>query len=92
MLLPLKDTLLMIVWAVALVRRSVEWRGNRMRIEAGSRLVPLGVARFRLREMTVANRVVVSPMDMYSAKDGVPNDFHLVHYGSRATGGAGGGG
>jgi anthraniloyl-CoA monooxygenase len=44
---------------------------------------------FRLREMVVANRVVVSPMDMYSAKDGVPNDFHLVHYGSRATGGAG---
>ncbi len=44
---------------------------------------------FRLREMTIANRVVVSPMDMYSAKDGVPNDFHLVHYGSRATGGAG---
>ncbi|MBF9194721.1 bifunctional salicylyl-CoA 5-hydroxylase/oxidoreductase [Microvirga terrestris] len=44
---------------------------------------------FRLRDMTFANRVVVSPMDMYSAKDGVPNDFHLVHYGSRATGGAG---
>jgi anthraniloyl-CoA monooxygenase len=44
---------------------------------------------FRLREMTIANRVVVSPMDMYSAKDGVPNDFHLVHYGSRASGGAG---
>lgn len=44
---------------------------------------------FRLREMVVANRVVVSPMDMYSAKDGVPGDFHLVHYGSRATGGAG---
>jgi anthraniloyl-CoA monooxygenase len=44
---------------------------------------------FRLREMTVANRVVVSPMDMYSAKDGVPGDFHLVHYGARATGGAG---
>jgi anthraniloyl-CoA monooxygenase len=44
---------------------------------------------FRLREMVVANRVVVSPMDMYSAKDGVPGDFHLVHYGARATGGAG---
>jgi anthraniloyl-CoA monooxygenase len=44
---------------------------------------------FRLRDMTVANRVVVSPMDMYSAKDGVPGDFHLVHYGARATGGAG---
>ena len=44
---------------------------------------------FRLREMIVPNRVVVSPMDMYSAKDGVPGDFHLVHYGSRAMGGAG---
>ncbi|EIM28172.1 bifunctional salicylyl-CoA 5-hydroxylase/oxidoreductase [Microvirga lotononidis] len=44
---------------------------------------------FRLRDMTVANRVVVSPMDMYSAKDGVPGDFHLVHYGARAMGGAG---
>jgi anthraniloyl-CoA monooxygenase len=44
---------------------------------------------FRLREMTIANRAVVSPMCMYSAKEGVPNDFHLVHYGSRALGGAG---
>jgi len=44
---------------------------------------------FRLRGMTVENRVVVSPMDMYCATDGVPNDFHLVHYGSRAMGGAG---
>jgi len=44
---------------------------------------------FRLRDMIVSNRVVVSPMDMYSAKDGVPGDFHLVHYGSRAMGGAG---
>jgi anthraniloyl-CoA monooxygenase len=44
---------------------------------------------FRLREMEVANRVVVSPMCMYSAQEGVPGDFHLVHYGSRAIGGAG---
>jgi anthraniloyl-CoA monooxygenase len=43
----------------------------------------------RLRGMTLANRAVVSPMCMYSAKEGVPNDFHLVHYGSRALGGAG---
>ncbi|WNV77064.1 bifunctional salicylyl-CoA 5-hydroxylase/oxidoreductase [Geodermatophilus sp. DSM 44513] len=35
------------------------------------------------------NRVVLSPMDMYSAQDGVPNDFHLVHLGSKALGGAG---
>jgi len=44
---------------------------------------------FKLREMTVPNRVVVSPMDMYTAHDGTPNDFHLVHLGSRALGGAG---
>src|SRR6201988_2401075 len=43
----------------------------------------------RLREMEVANRAVVSPMCMYSAQEGVPGDFHLVHYGSRAIGGAG---
>src|SRR5580700_9346849 len=43
----------------------------------------------KLREMAVANRAVVSPMCMYSAKEGVPGDFHLVHYGSRALGGAG---
>ena len=36
-----------------------------------------------------ANRVIVSPMDMYSAVDGVPGDFHLVHLGSKALGGAG---
>ncbi|MBS0295999.1 MAG: bifunctional salicylyl-CoA 5-hydroxylase/oxidoreductase [Proteobacteria bacterium] len=42
-----------------------------------------------LREMTVRNRVVVSPMCMYSAEDGMPGEFHLVHYGGRAMGGAG---
>ena len=44
---------------------------------------------FRLREMTLANRVVLAPMDVYSAEDGTPNDFHLVHLGARALGGAG---
>lgn len=44
---------------------------------------------FRLRDMTLKNRVVVSPMDMYSAENGMPNNWHLVHYGARATGGAG---
>ena len=43
----------------------------------------------RLRGMQLPNRVVVSPMCMYSAEDGVPGDFHLVHYGARAMGGAG---
>ncbi len=44
---------------------------------------------FRLRGMTLANRVVVSPMCQYSATDGLPSDWHMVHYGSRAIGGAG---
>jgi anthraniloyl-CoA monooxygenase len=44
---------------------------------------------FRLRDLTLANRVVVSPMDMYKAVDGRPTDFHLVHLGGKALGGAG---
>ena len=44
---------------------------------------------FRLGALELKNRVIVSPMDMYSAVDGVPGDFHLVHLGSRAMGGAG---
>ena len=46
-------------------------------------------APFRLRDLELRNRIVVSPMDMYSAVDGTPNDFHLVHLGTRALGGAG---
>ena len=42
----------------------------------------------RLRGLELRNRVVVSPMDMYSAVDGTPGDFHLVHLGARALGGA----
>jgi anthraniloyl-CoA monooxygenase len=44
---------------------------------------------FTLRGMSVVNRVVVAPMDMYSAEDGTPGEFHLVHLGTRAIGGAG---
>jgi anthraniloyl-CoA monooxygenase len=44
---------------------------------------------FKLRDLELVNRVVVSPMAQYSAVDGMPNDWHLVHYGARATGGAG---
>ncbi|MBL8920567.1 MAG: FAD-dependent monooxygenase [Myxococcaceae bacterium] len=46
-------------------------------------------APLKLREVTLENRVVVSPMCQYSATDGVPDDWHLVHLGSRAVGGAG---
>ncbi|HEY8401266.1 MAG TPA: NADPH dehydrogenase NamA [Cytophagaceae bacterium] len=42
-----------------------------------------------LRAVTFKNRIVMSPMCMYSSKDGFANDWHLVHLGSRAIGGAG---
>ena len=54
-----------------------------------AKAAPPMFAPFRLREMPLANRIVVSPMATYSAEDGTPNDFHLVHYGERAKGGAG---
>ena len=46
-------------------------------------------APLKLRELQLKNRVVVSPMAQYKAIDGCPNDWHLVHYGERAKGGAG---
>ncbi|KOG44397.1 salicylyl-CoA 5-hydroxylase [Streptomyces virginiae] len=54
----------------------------------GARTPPMFTP-FTLRGLTLRNRVVVSPMDMYSAEEGVPGDFHLVHLGGRALGGAG---
>ena len=41
-----------------------------------------------LRELTLKNRIVVSPMCQYSSDDGLPTDWHLVHLGARAVGGA----
>ncbi len=46
-------------------------------------------APYRLRDLSLKNRVVVSPMAQYKAVDGCPTDWHLVHYGERAKGGAG---
>ena len=62
-------------------KRATEGRSNKT--------APPMFAPFKLREMEVQNRVTVSPMAMYSAVDGTPNDFHFVHYGERAIGGAG---
>jgi anthraniloyl-CoA monooxygenase len=56
--------------------------------QAPSRRPPMFMP-FRLRELLLQNRVVVSPMDMYSAVDGYIDDFHLVHLGARALGSAG---
>ena len=44
---------------------------------------------FQLRDLRLKNRIVVSPMDQYRAVDGTPTDWHFVHYGERAKGGAG---
>ncbi len=52
-------------------------------------VVPPMFQPFRLRSLELPNRVVVSAMDMYSAADGLPSDFHLVHLGGKALGGAG---
>lgn len=63
-------------------------RSNGFDVNTDKPMVPL-FQPFRLREMEIANRAVMSPMCMYSAREGMPGDFHLVHYGSRAIGGAG---
>jgi len=62
-------------------KRATEGRSNKT--------APPMFAPFKMREMSVENRITVSPMAMYSAVDGTPNDFHFVHYGERAMGGAG---
>ena len=65
------------------------WFQSRARGEPVNEAAPPMFAPFALRDMNLANRIVVSPMAMYSAQDGTPGDFHLVHYGERAKGGAG---
>jgi anthraniloyl-CoA monooxygenase len=67
------------------------WFASRVQAESKpeTRPVPPMFTPFTLRGMILHNRVVVAPMDMYSAEDGTPNEFHLVHLGARALGGAG---
>ncbi|MGE5639068.1 MAG: FAD-dependent monooxygenase, partial [Clostridia bacterium] len=77
----------------AFVRKVHRWyaekvKGQGFDVDLENPPVPMFTP-FRLRDMVVQNRVVVSPMDQYSALDGVPGDWHFVHLGSRAIGGAG---
>jgi len=77
----------------AFVRRVHRWFAHKVKkqgfdLDLENPPVPMFTP-FRLRDMVVENRVVVSPMDQYSAVDGVPGDWHFVHLGSRAIGGAG---
>ncbi len=71
------------------LRRDASIPDSRFPIPATTQAPPPMFTPYRLRSLTLRNRVVVSPMDVYSATDGVPNDFHLVHLGARALGGAG---
>lgn len=51
--------------------------------------IPAAFTPFSLRGMQIKNRIVMSPMGQYSAENGLVSDWHLVHYGARATGGVG---
>ncbi len=64
------------------------WLGDRAG-HPSRRPIPPMFLPFQLRDMALANRIVVSPMATYSARDGLPDDFHMVHLGARALGGAG---
>jgi len=65
------------------------WFWKRATDGRSNKTAPPMFAPFRMRALQVENRITVSPMAMYSATDGTPNDFHFVHYGERAMGGAG---
>ncbi|MDI1429718.1 bifunctional salicylyl-CoA 5-hydroxylase/oxidoreductase [Polyangium sorediatum] len=78
----------------ALVRAVDTWVAKEAEAQSGVRIEskeppPPMFTPYRLGKLLLDNRVVVSPMCQYSAEDGAPNDWHLVHLGSRAVGGAG---
>lgn len=64
------------------------WFDARAGLESPMAVPPMFTP-YTLRGITLKNRVVVSPMAQYSCEDGVPGEFHLVHLGARAMGGAG---
>ena len=66
------------------------WFANRAGVATrdGERTPPPMLVPYRVRGLTLANRIMVSPMAMYSAQDGLLNDFHVAHLGARAMGGA----
>lgn len=63
--------------------------GSLAKRRKGGSPVPPAFQPFEMRGMRVENRMVLSPMCQYSAEDGLPSDWHLMHYGSRAIGGPG---
>jgi anthraniloyl-CoA monooxygenase len=70
--------------------RAESWFAARAGLPPGNKPAPRPMfTPFRLREMVLANRIVVSPMAQYKAVDGCPTDWHFAHYAERAKGGAG---
>src|SRR4030095_6772011 len=65
------------------------WVQERAGVSANAPVRRPMFAPFRLRDLMLKNRIVVSPMAQYKAVDGCPTDWHLIHYGERAKGGAG---
>ncbi|MGJ8545042.1 MAG: bifunctional salicylyl-CoA 5-hydroxylase/oxidoreductase [Sulfitobacter sp.] len=72
-------------WLAGAEKWFMEQAGGKVEGEAR----PPMFAPFKLRDMTLENRIVVSPMAQYKSVDGVPGDWHLIHYAERAKGGAG---
>ncbi|GGH57538.1 salicylyl-CoA 5-hydroxylase [Comamonas phosphati] len=66
-----------------------QWLAEKNGMNADGKAPPPMFLPYTLRGLTLKNRIVVSPMAQYSAVDGVPGDYHLVHLGARAMGGAG---
>ena len=66
-----------------------KWLAERNGVAVDANAPPPMFLSYTLRGITLKNRIVVSPMAQYSAVDGVPGEFHLVHLGARALGGAG---
>lgn len=76
----------------AFIARVEEWWNQHARRNHDQNLpnnTPPMFSPYQIGELTVTNRVIVSPMDMYAADDGTVGDFHFVHLGSLALGGAG---
>ena len=71
------------------LRSAERWFQEQAGVPAGASVRAPMFAPFRLRDMDLKNRVVVSPMAQYKAVDGCPTDWHFVHYAERAKGGAG---
>ena len=71
-----------------IARRACEQAGMAAPAPENAGVLPM-LTPFRLRAVTLKNRIAVSPMAQYSAVDGVAGDYHLVHLGARAMGGAG---